>query len=119
LFAAAPVGDQPQLEQHLGHVGLLDLLGQHALGAQCARLAGVQVTFLRGVHEYGDGRGARIVLDGLYGLEAIHAGHHVIHEDDVGLVARQVFDGRLGGLGRVHLDLVTLENTRQERACGL
>ena len=32
-------------------------------------------------------RGARIVLDGLHGLEAVHARHQVIHEDHVGTIA--------------------------------
>ena len=118
-LARAAIRDQLQLEEHLGDVGLLDLLGQHAFGAERARLAEVQVAFLRGVHEDGNGRGARIVLDGLHGLEAVHARHHVIHEDHVGAVAREVVDGGFRGFGRVHRDFVTFENARQERACGL
>ena len=116
LIVAAAIADQPQLEQHLRDVGLLDLLRQHALGAERARLTQIQIAFLRGVHEDGDGRGARIVLDGLHGLEAVHARHHVIHEDDVGLVAREVFDGRFGGFGGIDRDFVAFEDARQKRA---
>ena len=115
----AAIRYQAQLEEHLGDVGLLDLLGQHAFGAERTRLAEVQVAFLRGVHEDGNGRGARIVLDRLHGLEAVHARHHVIHEDHVGPIAGEVFDGGFGGFGGVHRDFVTLENARQKRACGL
>ena len=111
MLAAAAIGDQAQLIEHLGDVGLLDLLGQDAFGAERAGLAEIQVPFLRGVHEDGDGRGARIVLDGLHGLEAVHARHHVIHEDHVGLVAREVVDGGFRGIRGIHRDLVSLENS--------
>ena len=55
----------------------------------------------------------------MHRLEAIHARHHVIHEYDIGLVAREVFDGRLGGVGGVDRDLVAFEDARQKCACGL
>ena len=119
LFARPAIGYQAQLVEHLGDVGLLDLLGQHAFGAERARLAEVEVPFLRGVHEDGNGRGARIVLDRLHGLEAIHARHHVVHENDVGAHAREVVDGGFRGFGRVHRDFVTFKDSRQKRACGL
>ena len=43
--------------------------------AERARLADVQLAFLRGVHNDRDHRGVRIALDRLDGLEAVHAWH--------------------------------------------
>ena len=43
--------------------------------APSARLADVQLAFLRGVHNDRDHRGVGIALDRLDGLEAVHAGH--------------------------------------------
>jgi hypothetical protein len=54
---------------------------------------------------------SRIVLDGLNRLKAIHARHHVIHEDHIGLVTREVFDGGFRGIRGIHGDFVTLENS--------
>jgi hypothetical protein len=42
----------------------------------------------------------------------------VIHEDHVGLVARQVVDGRFGRISGIDRDFVTFENARQEGARG-
>jgi hypothetical protein len=114
LLAGAAVRDQMQLEEHLGHVRRLDLLGQHAHRPERARLAEIQLTFLRGVHHDGDGGGARIVLDVLHGLQAIHSRHLVIHEDHVGTVAAQVLDGRFRALRGVNVDVVPFQGTGQK-----
>jgi len=56
-------------------------------GAERARLAEVELTFLRGEHHDRDGRGARIVLDRLHRLEAVHARHLHVQQDQVRRVA--------------------------------
>ncbi len=114
LLLVAAVGDQVQLVQHLRDVGVLDLLRQHPDGAQGARLAEIHLPFLGGVHHDGNGCRARVVLDGLHRLKAVHARHHVVHEDHVGTPARQIADRGLRALDAIDVDLVLLEDTREK-----
>ena len=115
-LAAAAFRQQSQLVQHLRHIRLPDLLRHDADGAERARLAEVQLTLLRGVHHDRDGRGDRIVLDGLDGLQAVHAGHLVIHEDHVRTMVGQEFDGGLGALDRLDLDGMLHEDAGEKKA---
>ena len=119
LLGGAMLGDQVQLVQHLGYVGRLDLLRQHAHRAERAHLTQIQLALLGGVHHDGDGGGARVALDGLHGLQAVHARHEVIHEDHVRVVAAQVLDGRLGALRGIDVDVVLLQGPGEEHARGL
>jgi hypothetical protein len=105
-----------QLVEHGRDLGRFDLLRQHADRAEGARLPEIELTFLRGVHHDRDGRGARIVLDRLHGLETVHARHQVIHEDHVGARAREVVDRLFGGFGAVDLELVLFEDAREKGA---
>ena len=85
-----------------------------SLDAERARLAHVQLAFLRGVHHQRDGGGLGVGLDGLHGLEAVHAGHEVIHEDHVGPLLVQVLERLFGRFGGVHRHAVLLEHAAQD-----
>ena len=103
-----------------GRVRLEDTVDQwlpdlpNADRAEGTRLADVQLAFLRGVHHQRDGRGQRVSLDGLHGLEPIHARHQVIHEDDVGSAPLQVFECLLSRLGRIHGHALLFEHPAQD-----
>ena len=105
-----------QFVQNLRHIDGPHLLRQHAHGAQRARLTDVQLSLLRGVHHDGDHRRLRIALDGLHRLQAVHAGHEMIHENRVRAIALQIFNGLFGGLGHVDFDIVLLEHAAQDDA---
>ena len=83
VIGFTPFGQEMQLLKDFRHFGEAELLGKDTRGAECARLTEIQVATLRGVHKDRDGGGARVVLDGLHGLEAVHFRHQVIHEDHV------------------------------------
>ena len=105
---------QVQLVEDARHVHRAHGLRQYADRAERAGLAHVQLAFLRGVHHEGDGRGLRIALDRLHGLEPVHAGHEVIHEDHVGTVLLQVLEGLLRGFSRIDRQPVLLEHAAQD-----
>ena len=110
----APVRQEVQLVEHARDIDGPDGLWQHTDGAKRARLAHVQLAFLRGVHHERNRRGLRIALDRLYRLEPVHAGHQVIHEDHVGTALRQVLERLLGGFRRVDRHPVMLEHPAQD-----
>ena len=119
ISLSGPVlAQQPQLLERAADVGGPGLLRQYAHRAERARLAQVQLAFLRGVHHHRDRGGARIVLDRGQRLEAVHARHQVIQEDDVRALADQVLDGLLGGCRAVDLQVIALEDAGQERTRG-
>jgi hypothetical protein len=109
-----PIRQQVELVQDPRHVDWPHRLRQHADCAEGARLADVELAFLRGVHHQRDGRGQRVGLDGLHGLEPIHARHQVIHEDDVGSAPLQVLKRLLGRLGRIHGQALLFEHPAQD-----
>ena len=101
-------GLQQMQGSELGHqVHGLHFLGQHADRAKRTGLAQVEfATFLGGVHHDRDQRSCGIGLDDAHRFKAVHAGHHVVHEDGVGLVVQQILERFLGGCGFVHRDAV-------------
>ena len=109
----AALRQQSQLVQHARDVRMLNGFRQHADGAERARLAHVQLAFLRGVHDHRDDRGVRVALDRLDGLEAVHARHQVIHEDHVRAGLAQKFQRVLGDLGGIHLQPVAFQHAAQ------
>ena len=107
-----------KLVQHLRDVDGSHLFGQHAHRTQRASLTDVQLSLLGGVHHDGDHGRVGIALDRLDGLQAVHPGHLVIHENRIGPVARQVVDRLFGGLGHVDFDVVFLEHAAQDHTGG-
>ena len=85
-----------QFVQHFGYIDRANLLRQYAHRPQRARLPDIQLALLRGVHHDRDHGGLRIALDRLNGLQAIHTGHEMIHENRVRPMPRQIIDRLLG-----------------------
>src|SRR5262249_48426510 len=50
------------------------------------------------------------------GLEAVHAGHQVVHEDHVRARLPQIFQGMLRALGGVHLQPVSFQHAAENHA---
>jgi hypothetical protein len=94
----------------------LYLLGQDTDGTQCARLADIQVALLGGIHHDRDGGSVRIALDGLNGLEPVHARHHVIHEDHIRGVLFQVIERSLRRIQRSDREAVFLQHALERFA---
>jgi hypothetical protein len=118
LGQVAPIRQEVQFVEHLRDVDRPHLLGQHTHGAERARLTHVQFPLLRCVHHDGNHCGVGIALDGLHRLQAVHAGHLVIHEDGVGPVTGEIIERLLGGFGHVDFDVVFLEHAAQDHAGG-
>jgi hypothetical protein len=91
-LAVAPVRQEPELVKRLRDVDRADRLGQHADGARGARLAAVDLAFLRGVHHDRDVGEPGIGLDLAHRLQAVHARHEVVHEDHVRPAVLQVLE---------------------------
>ena len=51
-----------------------------------------------------------------HGLQPIHAGHQMVHEDGVGPIVPEVLDGLFGRLGHVDFDVVFFEHAAQNNA---
>ena len=60
-----------------------------------------------------------LLLIALHRLQAVHPRHEMIHEDGIGPVVLQIFDGLLGRLGHVDFDVVLLEHSAQDHASRL
>ena len=117
-FGSASFTDQTQVGEYLIELGGFDLLRQNTDSTERACLADIQVTFLGGVHHDRNGGGCRITLDRLHSLQAIHAGHHVVHENDAGGFVNQVVESLLRGFDGVDMQVVFFQHAFQGDACG-
>ena len=96
----------------------MHLLRQDFHRAESAGLADVDLPFLGGVHHDGNGGRFRIALDGRDRFETIHAGHGVVHEDDVDGVVLDEVERFFAGKGLVDLQVVLLEQLFQRKPRG-
>ncbi len=113
VAGTAPIIHQPDTSQGFVQLRRCDGFGQYANGAQCARLAKVEVTAFGGIHHHRDGGGLRVILDGAHGFETVHAGHHVVHEDDVGAVAGEELQRTRSGFNGIDEDIVFFQHAAQ------
>src|SRR6202041_3088802 len=58
-------------------------------------------------------------LDGLDGLQTIHSRHEMVHENRIGPIGLQIFNGLLGRLGHVDFDVVLFEHAAEDDASRL
>ncbi len=72
-----------QLLQHQVETFVVRRLGKDVVHTKVARLFHKGRGFLGGTHDDRNTGRFRVVLDGLGGFHAIHAGHQVIHKDYV------------------------------------
>ncbi len=105
--------DQVQRAQNRRNLDGLERLWQHAERTERARLADVELAFLRGVHHHRNRRGGRVLLDRLERLEAVDARHVVVEEDDVGAAVLEVVQRDLGGFSHVRGHAVVREEPAQ------
>ncbi len=112
------LADDTQGLQYLRHFDGLEVFGQDTDRAQRPRLAHVKLSLLRRVHHDRDRRGQRVVLDRGDGLQAVHARHFVIHEDDVRTETAQVLECLLRRFRGDDLEIMRLEHLLQHDPCG-
>src|SRR5258706_1967900 len=101
--------EQLGLVERLGHVVLRAL-------AKAPDLVGLLV--LGRADDHRDMLGRLLARDRAGRLESVEAGHHHVHEDEIGLLALRALDRLFAAIDQQHLVAALFENALHERALG-